>query len=147
MKRKYYDEELEANKKRVVHYWNSNDGNTQIVYYNGFEWYLTYNYYTYGSVKKILKDINDTIDALLAGRETEYTAKLKEKRGWDSYELLYTKNLSQEQIDEYNANRPKEDDTKAELIIDFYRRFVHRMEYMMKAGKEKGYDLIPFMGP
>ena len=34
-----------------------------------------------------------------------------------------------------------------ELIIDFYRRFIYRMEYMMKIGKENGYDLISFMGP
>lgn len=38
-------------------------------------------------------------------------------------------------------------DTKPELIIDFYNRFIYRMEYMMKVGKEKGYDLISFMGP
>lgn len=61
--------------------------------------------------------------------------------------MLYAKNLSDEQIDEYNANRPKEDDTEIDLIIDFYRRFVYRIEYMMKVGKENGYDLISFMGP
>ena len=25
---------------------------------------------------------------------------------------------------------------RAELIIDFYRRFIYRMEYMMKVGKD-----------
>ncbi len=38
-------------------------------------------------------------------------------------------------------------DSEAELIVDFYCRFIYRMEYMMKVGKEKGYDLISFMGP
>ncbi len=38
-------------------------------------------------------------------------------------------------------------DVEVELIIDFYHRFTYRMEYMMKVGKEKGYDLISFMGP
>lgn len=47
----------------------------------------------------------------------------------------------------YNANRPTEDDTEVELIIDFYQRFLYRMKYMMKVGKEKGYNLISFMGP
>ena len=47
----------------------------------------------------------------------------------------------------YNANRPTEDDTEVELVIDFYQRFLYRMEYMMKVGKEKGYNLISFMGP
>lgn len=65
----------------------------------------------------------------------------------ETHKLLYAKNLTDEQIAEYNANRPKEDNTEIELIIDFYRRFIYRMEYMMKVGKEKGYDLISFMGP
>lgn len=47
----------------------------------------------------------------------------------------------------FRFNRPKEDNTEFELIIDFYHRFVYRMEYMIKVGKEKGYDLISFMGP
>ena len=55
--------------------------------------------------------------------------------------------VSEEEIKQYNSNRPKEDDTETELIIDFYRRFTYRMEYMMKVGGEKGYDLISFMGP
>ena len=40
----------------------------------------------------------------------------------------------------------KEDYTETELIIDFYRRFIYRMEYMLKVGNEKGYDLISIMG-
>ena len=38
-------------------------------------------------------------------------------------------------------------DTETELVVDFYHRFIYRMEYMMKVGNEKGYDLISFMGP
>ena len=55
--------------------------------------------------------------------------------------------LSEEQIREYNTDRPKEDHTEIDLIIDFYHRFLYRMEYMMRVGREKGYDLISFMGP
>ena len=51
------------------------------------------------------------------------------------------------QLKEYNANRPTEDNTEADLVIDFYRRFIYRMEYMMKVGKEKGFDLMLVMGP
>ena len=96
---------------------------------------------------QILKDIEDTVDALISGRETEYTKKLKIKRGTATYQLVYAKNLSEEEVAEYNANRPTEDDTKVALIVDFYQRFLYRMEYMMKVGKEKGYNLISFMGP
>ena len=95
----------------------------------------------------ILTDIRDTADALSWGGENEFTVKLREKRGTATYELLYARDLSEEQIKEYNANRPKEDNTKINLIIDFYHRFIYRMEYMMRIGKEKGYDLISFMGP
>lgn len=141
---KYYDADLEANKKRVDYH---SDDDEQTSYISGFEWYLTHNFYTYDAIKNMLKDISDTIDALSSGRENEFTAKLKEKRGFATYELIYAKNLTDEQIKEYNANRPKEDDTEIELIIDFYNRFIYRIEYMMRVGKEKGYNLISFMGP
>lgn len=140
---KYFDNELEANKKRID---NSSD-NDNILYVSGFVWYLTHNFYTFSSIKNILNDIKDTMDALASGRKNEFTDKLKEKRGWATYELVYARNFSDEQVKEYNNNRPTEDDTDAELIIDFYRRFIYRMEYMMKVGEENGYNLISFMGP
>lgn len=130
---KYYDDELEANKHREDAH--------------GFEWYLTHNFFTFDSVRDILKDIENTIDVLDSGRENEYTVRLREKRGTATFELIYARNLTDEQIKEYNENRPKEDDTETELIIDFYHRFIYRMEYMMTVGKENGYDLISFMGP
>ena len=144
---KYYDDELEANKKRIEDIWTDDEGNEQVSAVSGFEWYLTHNFYTFNSMDNILKDIKDTIDALSLDRENEFTAKLREKRGTATYELLYAKDHTNEQIEEYNANRPKEDNTEIELIIDFYNRFIYRMEYMMKVGKEKGYDLISFRGP
>ena len=95
----------------------------------------------------VLKDIADTVDALASGKETEYTKKLKIKRGTATYQLLYAKDLSAEEVATYNANRPTEDNTEVGLVIDFYQRFLYRMEYMLKVGKEKGYNLISFMGP
>lgn len=102
---KYFDDELEANKKR-----KSADG---------FEWYLTYNFFTFASIKNSLNDIRDTIDVLSSGLTNEFTSKLRENR--------------------YIA--------EDKLIIDFYQRFIYRMEYMLKVGEEKGYNLISFMGP
>ncbi len=95
----------------------------------------------------MIKDIKDTMEALSSGRKNEFTDKLKEKRVFAANKLIYSKDLTEEQIEEYNANRPTEDDTEPEVIIDFYRRFIYRMEYMMKVGEEKGYNLISFMGP
>lgn len=129
----YFDEEIEENKKRKN--------------VSGFEWYLEHNYFTYEQMAHILKDIAKTVEALALGRETEYTKKLKIKRGTATYQLLYAKNLTEDEVATSNANRPAEDDTEIGLIIDFYQRFVYRMEYMMRVGKEKGYNLISFMGP
>ena len=130
---KYFDEENEANKHR------------RDVF--GFEWYLEHNFFTYEQMAHILKDIADTIDALVSGKETEYTKKLKITRGTETHQLLYARDLSEGEVAAYNANRPTEDDTAVELVVDFYQRFLYRMEYMMKVGKEKGYNLISIMGP
>ena len=129
----YFDEELEANKQRKD--------------VSGFEWYLEHNYFTFEQMVSIIKDIVDTIEALASGKETEYTKKLKLKRGTATYQLLYAKDLNAEEVAAYNANRPTEDNTEVNLVIDFYQRFLYRMEYMLKVGKEKGYNLISFMGP
>lgn len=130
---KYFDEELEANKSRA-------DA-------QGFEWYLTHNFFTFDSMLNILNDMSDTIDALGSGRENEFTAKLTEKRDTVTYLLPDVGDMSENQSKAYHANRPTEDTTEIDLIIDFYRRFIYRMEYMMKVGNENGYDLISFMGP
>ena len=130
---KYFDEELAENKKRKD--------------VSGFEWYLEHNFFTFDSMVLILRDIADTVDALSTGRANEFTEKLKIKRGTSTYQPVYAKNLSDDEIAEYNVNRPTEDDTEIGLILDFYRRFTYRMEYMLKVGKEKGYNLISFMGP
>lgn len=115
---RYFDGELEANKKRVDDHWIDDDKSERFTYTSNFEWYLTYNFYTFDSMERILSDIKDTIAALSSGQKNDYTAEIK-----------------------------RENDTPVELIIDFYRRFIYRMEYMMTVGKENGYDLISFMGP
>lgn len=126
---KYFDDELKANKNRLEYCYKNDDGTEYKNYAKGFEWYLTHNFYTHESMEALLRDINDTIDALSSGRENEFTSKII-KGKYDSSPD------SQEAYKNY-----------AELIIDFYRRFTYRMEYMLKVGKEKGFDLISFMGP
>lgn len=54
---KHFDAELEANKKRA--------------YASDFEWNLTYNFFTFDSVKAIVKDINKTIEELSSESENE----------------------------------------------------------------------------
>ncbi len=60
-----FDEEIEENKKRKN--------------VSGFEWYLEHNYFTYEQMAHILKDITNTVDALSAGKDNEFTEKLRKK--------------------------------------------------------------------
>ncbi len=118
----YFDGELEANKRRIEGYGIDDNGNEYEVAVNGFEWYLTHNFFTFASMEKVLDAILDTVVALSEGRENQFTTELKINRGTST-------------------------NTEVNLVLDFYRRFLYRMEYMMKVGKEKGYDLISVMGP
>ena len=130
---KYFDEKLFENTRRVNSYWE--EGSNQSQYLQGFEWYITHNYYTFDSMKKIINDIRETMDALRTGRETYYTRELRKKRGSATNKLVYAKNLTPEQIREYNDNRPTVDDTEAEVLIDFYERFIYRMDHVLKSLK------------
>lgn len=116
---KHFDDALEANRRRVEYYSVDDNGNEKAIFVDGFEWNLTYNFFTYDQISLILKDISDTVEALSYGRENEFTSALEIESGM----------------------------TTPELVIDFYHRFLYRMEYMMKVGKENGYNLISFMGP
>lgn len=143
---KYFDSELDANRRRFDYCCTDDEGIDEMEYVDDFEWYLTHNFYAFDSIRSIINDLNDTIDALSTGRETEYTKELKIKRGSETRPLVSSRPMGQEEIDEYNRNRPTVDDTPAEMIIDFYKRLIYRLEYMLKVGEEKGYNLISVMG-
>lgn len=128
---RYYEDDLEANQWRIDSRWIDEEGNEQTEVVCGFEWYLTHNFFTFGAVEMMLRDIADTVDALASGRETEYTEKLKAKRGAGAD----------------NADGTVGGNETTALVIDFYQRFLYRMEHMLKVGKEKGYNLISFMVP
>lgn len=113
---KHFDNELDANKNRIEYEWTDENGVSHKRRVEDFEWYLTYNFFTFDSIERILADIRDTIDALSSGLENEFTAE----------------------VTKYKS---------AELVIDFYNRFIYRMEYMMRVATENGHDLISFMGP
>lgn len=140
---KYFDADLDANKSRVEHYQQDDDGNETPVPVDGFEWYLTHNFFTYESIRHILNDINDTIPVLASGGENEFISQIREKGGFRTRETISL----EEPTKEGYLYKTEETEVTSNLIIDFYNRFTYRMEYMMKVGKEKGYDLISFMGP
>lgn len=130
---KYFDDKLLANRKRVADH-------REVC----FEWNLTYNFYTYDTMEKVIADIEDTICALSTGGENEYTAKLMKKK-IEPGQMIYVKARDRRARDD--AWQPSEDDATVDMLIDFYRRFIYRMKYMMTVGRENGFDLISFMGP
>ena len=144
---KFFDDELEANKNRKEYCWTDDNGQEHATYVEGFEWYVTHNYFSFDSITNMLKDIQETMDALSTGKTNEYTSKLKIRIGLAPWEVLHASDFTEARAREYNENKPKADNTDTELVIDFYRRFIYRTEYMMKVGKEKGFDLITFIGP
>lgn len=100
--KKFFDNELKANKARYEYNYLDDDGNEHIAPISGFVWYMTHNFYSLSSIQMILNEITDTI---------------------------------------------KEQQNIAECRLDFYHRFIYRMNYMTKIAEENGYDLISFMGP
>lgn len=130
---KYFDEELEENKKRKGA--------------SGFEWWLEHNFFTFDSMTLLLKDIADTVDALSTGRSNEFAEELRRGRETSACRAVYAESLSDEKAAGFNVNGAAEDDTEIGLILDFYNRFIYRMEYMLRVGKENGYNRISVMGP
>ena len=62
--RKYFDSKLNANQKRVGYYFEDDDGTEQITYITDFEWYLTYNFYTFDSIRRMIAEIRRTVSTL-----------------------------------------------------------------------------------
>lgn len=114
---KHFDINLKANKRRLI------------VLEHGFSGYFIPNFFSLDSMTQVLKDIADTIDALRSGRETTYTKRLKIQR------------------DDHLPYAEPRKNKDAERIIDFYQRFLYRMEYMIRISKENGYKMILFQGP
>ena len=126
---RYFDGTLEANRKRVLEHWTDADGTPQTDYVQGFDWNLTHNFYTFDAMTRMLEDIRGTADALSSGRDNAYTAEIAER-----YKM-------------YHAGPFAAEEAQKARVAGFYRRFLFRLEHMLRAGREKGFDLISFMGP
>ena len=75
------------------------------------------NYFTLDSIGEIIADIRDTADKISTGSCNEFTDKVRTGKNGK------------------------------EKVLDFYRRFIYRMEYMVVVGRENGFNLISFTGP
>lgn len=136
---KYFNDDLQENKKRsdvsVEHY--------TIGYDSSFEWYLTYNYYTFDDIRKIIEELRKIIRLLTEDYDNPYLDEIKKN---------YTGVLFRD--NRINSNDVLENKDNSELIkndineiINFYKRFIDYLEVMLDKGEENGYNLISFMGP
>ncbi len=120
---KYFDEELNYNKNR-------DEG-------EGFEWYLTHNFFTYDSVKSMLQDISRTADRLEANFDDPSLDEVKE-----SFSIFY---LCPQDSADWQADNQSAVRKYVGVITDFYRRFVARITRMMENNPTT--TLISIMGP
>ena len=137
---KHFDDELKANRQRADCFAEDNS-------VHGFEWYLTHNFYTHESMAAVLADIRDTVDALSSGRKNEFTEDLCRETVRNVYWQMYFRFPDEDELVKFQKNNSPEYQAEIDVLLDFYRRFLYRIEYMLKVGREKGYDLISVMGP
>lgn len=112
---KYYNDDLEENKKR----YDVDKTKYNIGEETTFEWYLTYNYFTFEDMNKIINELKKIIILLQTDFENGY-------------------------LDEIKKNYYK---TDIKEIVSFYERFIEKVNHMMNESEKDGYRLISFMGP
>lgn len=131
---KYFDRNLIYNQQRMAD-WCGVEGKCEPA---EFEWYLTHNFYTQKSIRRMLADISSIADQL-------------ENTGIHTIPSEITENYSAWLIDaDIHQKMNKEDNLQfinkhLSVVIDFYRRFVSRIEKMLDENPE--WPLISIMGP
>lgn len=111
--------------------------------YNGFEWYLTHNVYTYDDIQKLLADIQEklplmkeNLDSVILETFVRYFPK-PSGTAIIERQLIPIKRTAEE-IRAYRLEH-------LGLFIDFYERFCERMEKMLQDNPT--YNHISVMGP
>lgn len=127
-----FDSDLIFNKNRVI--WDNQKLN--------FEWHLTYNFFTFNHIEKILYDINQDIKFMQKNLFLDYESIHDMASYLSFYHNPHEATVFLKDLD-YSLFMMR----NKEIIIDFYKRFIYYMERMMNSSKEKGYSLISFMGP
>ena len=139
---KYFDDELIYNRKRYE--WGER--------VKGFQWYLTYNFFTYETLKKMIEDILETA-ALL---ETDYdNPRLDEvKKKFSIFYMCSRDDPDYKKFSIFNACSKKGLSYDGEdvaikkhisVVIDFYHRFAKRLAAMMDNNRNT--NIISIMGP
>lgn len=131
---KYFNKNLIYNQQRMAD-WCGVDGKCEPA---EFEWYLTHNFYTQKSVRLMLADISSVSDQLeKMGVYSIPSDIVKNYRAWLVDEDIQQKMNSEDNLQFINKH--------LSVVIDFYRRFVFRIEKMLDENPE--WPLISIMGP
>ena len=124
----YFDEDLDANKKRVDHMEMTDEHEAKPVLVKRFDNCLTYNFYTYESVGMLLDKIAEYADSLDHGNLE--SIDLKTRQGIETL---------------YDGDDEKAWNSYCRWTAAFYRRLVHVITEMMTNHPETG--IMSIMGP
>lgn len=125
---KHFDNELIYNKRRYE------EGMGFIA---GFEWYLTYNFFTYESIRTLAEDIENAARLLREDFDNPILADLKK-----SFSIFYMCPRDDKDYIEGNSANIR---NHIDVVTDFYGRFTRRILQMLDNNPDT--DLISIMGP
>ena len=126
---KYFDSNILENKNRY--------GTRE-----GFEWYLTNNYFTFSSVRKMIDELKNIMILLKDDYNNPKLDFIKKNYDW----ILYLDT----RVDSRNIGRHGENPELINYvneIVNFYKRFIDYMERIIDKSEKEGYRLISFYGP
>lgn len=125
---KHFDNELIYNKRRYENAFG---------FIDGFEWYLTYNFFTYERIRVLAEDINKTAELLKTNFDDPSLADLKK-----SFSIFY---MCPKDDKDYIEGNSENIGNHIDVVIDFYNRFTKRILQMLDNNPET--DIISIMGP
>ena len=111
--------------------------------YTSFEWNLTYNYFSFDDVKKIINQVEMVKQLLVENKTNEKFAEIEKLVYW------LPKYLTGEEYGPINYQGTQEEliESRKKDVLEFYNDFIEYMQNMLKEGEKLGYNLISFMGP
>ncbi len=139
---KWFNKEL-SHSYRIANGFEEED--LKAIYSEGFEWYLTYNVYTYEAIQDMLSEIK-TMKTILA--TDYYSHELDDLKKYFCYLSLCSDEKIKINPDEIPSTSWWYEEAlkaKSYLVVDFYDRFVCYMEKMMKL--TPACSEIAFVGP
>lgn len=107
----------------------------------GFEWYSSYNFYSYSTMADMLREIEACAELLTHDYDNPSLLELKSRFHW--HQFVSDDSMWMHNPSEQEASRIIKDNIH--VAADFYQRFVRRMRAMMENAPQ--FDLITFSGP